>query len=66
VKFTQRANPRRLPGLQPLPAGFVDGLPVSLQIIGRPGEDLAVLQASRALEQLKPWNEARPPIAVRS
>lgn len=41
-----------------IPCGFVDGLPVGLQIIGRPNHEAAVLRASRAFEKMQPW--ARP------
>jgi len=46
-----------------VPAGFTPGgLPVGLQIVGRPWADLTVLQASRAFEQARPWAWKRPPI----
>jgi len=39
-----------------LPCGFTqNGLPVGLQIIGRRGDDLAVLRASLAFEEARPW-----------
>ncbi len=34
-----------------VPAGFVDGLPVGLQIVGRPRADLAVLRLAAAFEE---------------
>ncbi|XIA67491.1 amidase family protein [Bradyrhizobium sp. TZ2] len=44
-----------------LPCGFTPaGLPVGLQIVGKRFEDLAVLQASAAFEQLQPWADKRP------
>ncbi len=33
-----------------VPAGTVDGLPVGVQVVGRPGDDLGVLQLAAALE----------------
>ena len=46
------------------PCGFTpDGLPVGLQIVGGRFQDLRVLQASRAFEQIMPWGDKRPPLA---
>ena len=43
------------------PCGFSpDGLPIGLQIVGRRFQDLKVLQASRAFEQIRPWTQHRP------
>lgn len=43
-----------------VPAGFHMGLPVGLQIIGRPGEEALVLRAARAFERERPWEQVRP------
>ena len=43
-----------------VPAGFAGGLPVGLQIIGRPGDEATVLRACRALERVRPWRDDRP------
>jgi aspartyl-tRNA(Asn)/glutamyl-tRNA(Gln) amidotransferase subunit A len=46
-----------------VPCGFTAaGLPVALQIVGRFGADLLVMQAARAFESALPWAEARPPL----
>jgi Asp-tRNA(Asn)/Glu-tRNA(Gln) amidotransferase A subunit family amidase len=45
-----------------VPAGFVDGMPVGLQIIGRPDEEALVLRAARAFEQARPWAQHKPPL----
>src|SRR5262245_6435425 len=46
-----------------VPAGFTPGgMPVGLQIVGRPWADLTVLQASRAFELARPWASRRPPL----
>ena len=43
-----------------VPAGFHKGMPVGLQIIGRPGEEQLVLRAARAFERERPWTQHRP------
>jgi aspartyl-tRNA(Asn)/glutamyl-tRNA(Gln) amidotransferase subunit A len=46
-----------------LPCGFsAAGLPIGLQIAGRPFEDGAVLAAAHAYEQAHEWSNRRPPI----
>ena len=42
-----------------IPAGLIDGrLPVGLQLIGRPGDDAGVLQASSVFERIQPWDDS--------
>lgn len=44
------------------PAGFTaGGLPISLQLVGRPFEDAVVLGAAHAYEQATGWYTRRPP-----
>jgi Asp-tRNA(Asn)/Glu-tRNA(Gln) amidotransferase A subunit family amidase len=43
-----------------VPCGFVDGLPVGLQVIVRPGYEALLLQVSRAFEKARPWSDAHP------
>jgi aspartyl-tRNA(Asn)/glutamyl-tRNA(Gln) amidotransferase subunit A len=44
-----------------VPCGFTaQGLPVGLQIVGKRFDDLGVLQASAAFEQIQPWAAKRP------
>jgi aspartyl-tRNA(Asn)/glutamyl-tRNA(Gln) amidotransferase subunit A len=45
-----------------VPAGFYKGMPVGLQIMGRPGEEALVLRAARAFERERPWAQHRPNI----
>ncbi|QSW99895.1 amidase [Haloterrigena alkaliphila] len=43
-----------------IPAGFVDGLPVGMQIAGERHADADVIAASAALERRRPWRDAYP------
>lgn len=44
-----------------VPCGFTsEGLPVGLQIVGRRFDDLGVLQAAAAFEEIQPWADKRP------
>ena len=46
-----------------VPSGFTgDGLPTGLQIVGRPYDDLGVLNIAAAFEQARPWAHRRPPV----
>ena len=45
-----------------VPAGFVDGLPVGMQIVGRTYDDVAVFRAAADYERARPWRHKRPPI----
>lgn len=45
-----------------VPVGFFEGMPVGLQIIGRPNEEHLVLRAARALERERPWAQHRPDV----
>jgi Asp-tRNA(Asn)/Glu-tRNA(Gln) amidotransferase A subunit family amidase len=46
-----------------VPAGFVRGLPVGLQIIAPPDTEHLLMRAARVLERLQPWADHRPAIA---
>ncbi|MCZ6747846.1 MAG: amidase [SAR324 cluster bacterium] len=60
--FSYPFNLTHLPAAT-VPAGFSqDGLPVGLQIVGRRGEELRVLQAAAAFEEARPWAGKRPPV----
>jgi aspartyl-tRNA(Asn)/glutamyl-tRNA(Gln) amidotransferase subunit A len=45
-----------------LPCGFVEGLPVGLQVVGKWRQDATVLRACAAFEALQPWKDLLPPI----
>jgi amidase len=46
-----------------VPAGIADdGLPVAVQLVGRPLAEDTLLQVARQLEVARPWADARPPL----
>lgn len=48
-----------------IPTGFTQsGLPVGVQLVGRPAADATVLAVAAQLEQANPWHHHRPPIAL--
>jgi aspartyl-tRNA(Asn)/glutamyl-tRNA(Gln) amidotransferase subunit A len=60
IRFTAPFNGSHLPALS-LPCGFSrDGLPVGLQIAGRPFDEATVLRAGHAYEQATNWHLRRP------
>jgi amidase len=45
-----------------VPAGFSDaGLPLSVQLVGRPSDEATLLSLAAQLEQARPWADRRPP-----
>jgi amidase len=47
-----------------VPSGFAaDGMPLAVQIIGRPGDEATLLSLAAQLEAERPWADARPPIS---
>ncbi len=61
--FTIPVNLAGLPGLA-LPCGFDDGLPIGMQLVGRPFDEATLLRAAFAYEQATPWHRQRPPMAA--
>ena len=46
-----------------VPAGWTaDGLPVGLQIVGRPYDEATVLRAAATFEEACPWAHRKPPL----
>ena len=44
-----------------VPAGFgADGLPLAVQIVGRPHDETTILRVAAAIEQARPWAGRRP------
>jgi aspartyl-tRNA(Asn)/glutamyl-tRNA(Gln) amidotransferase subunit A len=61
--FTISANLAGIPGIS-IPCGFTsDGLPIGLQILGRPFDEETIIRVAYAFEQTKGLKDARPPIA---
>ncbi len=47
-----------------VPAGFAaDGMPLSVQIVGRPGDEATLLSLAAQLEAERPWADRRPPVS---
>ncbi|HXF52118.1 MAG TPA: Asp-tRNA(Asn)/Glu-tRNA(Gln) amidotransferase subunit GatA [Dehalococcoidia bacterium] len=59
--FTIPVNIAGLPGIS-VPCGFHEGLPVGLQIIGKPFDEPTVLRIAHAYEQATGWTQKRPPL----
>jgi len=60
--FTHPASLAGCPALS-VNCGFtVEGLPVGLQLVGRPFEDGVVLRVGHAYEQATDWHKRRPPV----
>jgi aspartyl-tRNA(Asn)/glutamyl-tRNA(Gln) amidotransferase subunit A len=59
--FTLPVNIAGLPGIS-VPGGFVDGLPVGVQFIGKPFDESTVLRAAHAFEESADWRQQHPPV----
>jgi aspartyl-tRNA(Asn)/glutamyl-tRNA(Gln) amidotransferase subunit A len=60
--FTISANLAGLPALS-LPCGFTSGgLPIGLQLSGKPFDEATLLRAAYAYEQATPWHTRRAPL----
>jgi amidase len=66
ARFTPWTAPFNMTG-QPaitIPAGFdADGLPLSVQLVGRPGAEDVLYSLAGQLEAAEPWADRRPPLA---
>ncbi|MCK9486512.1 MAG: Asp-tRNA(Asn)/Glu-tRNA(Gln) amidotransferase subunit GatA [Dehalococcoidia bacterium] len=58
--YTIPVNIAGNPGLS-IPCGFADGLPVGLQLVGRPFEEATLLGVAHAYEAIADWNRQAPP-----
>jgi aspartyl-tRNA(Asn)/glutamyl-tRNA(Gln) amidotransferase subunit A len=59
--FTVPANLAGIPGLS-VPCGLVGGLPVGLQLLGKPFEEATLFRAGHAYQQATSHHRARPPV----
>jgi aspartyl-tRNA(Asn)/glutamyl-tRNA(Gln) amidotransferase subunit A len=61
--YTLAVNLAGLPGMS-VPAGFVDGRPVGLQLIGRHFGEAHLLNIAHRFQQATDWHLQRPPMAT--
>jgi aspartyl-tRNA(Asn)/glutamyl-tRNA(Gln) amidotransferase subunit A len=61
--YTTAVNLAGLPGLS-IPAGFVDGLPVGMQLIGDYFDEARMLQLAHAYQEATDWHLQTPSLAV--
>jgi aspartyl-tRNA(Asn)/glutamyl-tRNA(Gln) amidotransferase subunit A len=69
TKFWQQPNvftPANVLGAPSLalPVGFEDGLPLGMQIIGRPSDDATVLRIGHAYQQVTDWHRREPSMSA--
>lgn len=53
-------NASGLPGIT-IPVGFADnGLPIAVQLVGRPADEITIIALAAQLEEINPWHHHRP------
>lgn len=63
TSYTYLANILGLPAAS-VPCGFINGLPVGLQIIGKRFDDVKVMRAAQAFAEIQPWMNKHPALAI--
>jgi amidase len=62
--FTQVANVTGLPAVSVPLSWTDDGLPVGVQLVGRPADEATLFRVSAQLERARPWRDRRPPLGA--
>ncbi len=62
--FTMPFNITGLPALSVCTGYGAGGLPVSMQIVGKPFQEATVFRAGHAYETATPWRATRPPMSM--
>ena len=62
IAFTFPFNSTGQPSIS-MPNGFNRaGLPLAIQIIGRPGDEAGIISLAAQFEEARPWHDRRPPL----
>ena len=61
--YTYIANILGLPAAS-VPCGFIDGMPIGMQIIGPRFSDVKVMRAAQAFSEIQPWMDHHPAISL--
>jgi len=62
ISFTFPFNSTGQPAIS-LPSGFNKaGLPLAIQIVGRPNDEVGIISLAAQFEEARPWKHQRPPI----
>jgi aspartyl-tRNA(Asn)/glutamyl-tRNA(Gln) amidotransferase subunit A len=59
--FTIPINIAGVPAIS-IPGGFADGLPIGLQVIGKPFAEENILKVAHAYQQITDWHKRKPQI----
>ena len=58
----EAGNLAGLPALS-LPCGFAGGLPIAIQLVGRPFTENTLLAIGKAFQERTDWHKRRPPLS---